>query len=354
MASSFCSGIARLEYSLKRRDKATNPDISVVICTYNGEQRLPRVLARLKSQIQTTDFCWDVWIVDNNSTDGTAELVRHYQAEWPAAFPLHYAFEPRQGLAYARRCAVKQTNSPLLAFLDDDNWPAADWVVAAYRFSQAHPQVGAFGSQLVPAYDVPPPAGFDAIACCMALMTEETDSYPYQPGTWRFPAGAGLVVRRQAWMSSVPQSPRLAGVCGTGLSAKGEDIETLTYLSQQGWEIWHNAAMRVEHHVPAKRLEPAYLRSLFRGIGLSRYPIRRIRYKFWQWPWMLLLYWINDWRRLLIHWLKQMGTKGASSTDQITADCQQTLLLYSLISPGYHWLQAARMALASHQVPLNR
>ena len=336
MVLSYGSDVEKPEYSLDRLGKAAMTDVSVVICTYNGEPRLPQVLDRLRSQVQTADFSWDVWVVDNNSTDGTADLVRQYQANWPSTFPLRYAFEPRQGIAYARRCAVEQTQSPLLAFLDDDNWPATNWVAAAYRFSQAHPQAGAFGSQLCPAYEVPPPPDFNAIACCLALMTPGTESYRYLPEKWRFPAGAGLVLRREAWLASVPSVPRLAGVKGNGLATKGEDVETLTYISQKGWEIWHNAAMQVDHYIPAKRLDVVYLRSLFRGIGLSRYPTRRVRYGLLQWLLLMPLYWLNDGRQLLLHWLRH-GHLRHSAPGQISVDCQRTLLSYSLISPMYHW-----------------
>ncbi|NCS41732.1 MAG: glycosyltransferase family 2 protein [Microcystis aeruginosa BS13-10] len=117
-------------------------DFSVVICTYNGAAKLPTLLERLRSQRQIDNLNWEILIVDNNSNDGTAKLIAEYQRGWDRSYPLRYCFEARQGLAFARRLAVREAQGELLGFLDDDNWPADDWVATAYSFGQCHPQAG--------------------------------------------------------------------------------------------------------------------------------------------------------------------------------------------------------------------
>ncbi len=106
-------------------------DITVAICTFNGEHRLPKVLDKLLCQTNTNHFAWEVVVVDNNSSDKTAKIVQQYQQNWLEASPLKYYFEPRQGCAFARRLAVKVAEGKLIRFLDDDNWPTADWAYAA-------------------------------------------------------------------------------------------------------------------------------------------------------------------------------------------------------------------------------
>ncbi|MEM9977737.1 MAG: glycosyltransferase, partial [Cyanobacteria bacterium P01_D01_bin.2] len=44
-------------------------DLSIVICTYNGEQNLPSLLAQLRIQTTTDTLEWEIIIVDNNSND---------------------------------------------------------------------------------------------------------------------------------------------------------------------------------------------------------------------------------------------------------------------------------------------
>ncbi|HEY9761059.1 MAG TPA: hormogonium polysaccharide biosynthesis glycosyltransferase HpsE [Trichocoleus sp.] len=321
-------------------------DLTVAICTYNGANRLPKVLTCLRSQIDTHTFSWSVLVVDNNSTDSTAQVVHQHQTDWPSASPLIYCFEPQQGLAFARRHAVQQAQSTLIAFLDDDNWPAPDWIRAAFEFGLAYPKVGAYGGQILPFYEGFPPAGFQRIAPCLAICEGGHIPYRYSQKKWRFPAGAGLVVRRQVWLDCVPAQPRLKGVCGTALTSKGEDLESLSYLNRAGWEIWHNPAMKIQHHIPRHRLEPAYLLRLFQGIGLGRYPTRMIRFAPWQRPLMLLLFVLSDLRKLVWHWMRQP----LFSEADIVVACERRLLVCSLISPIYHWQQALKQqALIQYQ-----
>ncbi|MGV2388005.1 MAG UNVERIFIED_CONTAM: hypothetical protein LVR29_05870 [Microcystis novacekii LVE1205-3] len=51
-----------------------------------------------------------------------------------------------------------------------------------------------------------------------------------------FPPGAGIVVRKKAWLDSIPKEPKLSQV--------GEDIEFLSSMYSKGWQIWFNAKMR--------------------------------------------------------------------------------------------------------------
>jgi glycosyltransferase involved in cell wall biosynthesis len=115
-------------------------DFTVAIRTYNGEQNLPILLERLRSQVGTEAINWEVVIVDNNSTDRTASVIEQYQANWPAQFPLNYFFEPEQGAAIARRRAIYEAQGVFIAFLDDDNYPSESWVAECYDFAIAHPK----------------------------------------------------------------------------------------------------------------------------------------------------------------------------------------------------------------------
>ncbi|MBE9110805.1 glycosyltransferase family 2 protein [Nodosilinea sp. LEGE 07298] len=304
-------------------------DLSVVICTYNGEQRLPLVLDCLLAQLGTEQLAWEVIVVDNNSTDGTAQVVETYQQYWPQDVPLRYAFEPRQGAGYARQHAIQIARSPLVGFLDDDNHPALGWVLAAHRFGLAHPQAGAFGSRIRGDFETTPPPNFDRIGAMLALTERGSEPLIYDPKQKVLPPGAGLVVRRQAWLNSVPEQLSLAD--NIGFRAAGEDLEVVIYMQRHGWEIWYNPAMRVKHDIPASRFERDYLLRLFRGIGLSRHRTRMLSVARWLWPLMTLLYMANDLRKILRHLVRY---RGEAIADTVNA-CELTLYVYSLASPFY-------------------
>lgn len=309
-------------------------ELTVAICTYNGAARLPQVLDGLVAQIDTESFVWEIIVIDNNSRDRTADVVHQYQG-W-CTHPIHYYFEAQQGLAFARRLAIKKAQGDWVAFLDDDNIPSPNWVSAVYAFAQSHPQAGAYGGQIQGVYETNPPENFNRIASCLGIIDRGSTPFRYDiDSRGLLPAGAGLVVRQSVWLEHIPEEPRLKGVCGQSLAAKGEDLETLSYIRNAGWEIWHNPDMVIEHYIPRSRLEKEYLLQVFRGIGLSRYLIRRLRYPDLPPGLMVLVYLVSDCRKLLMHWVKY----GRVLNTDIVAACEGQLCWYSLISPFYHWQQ---------------
>lgn len=312
-------------------------NFTVVICTYNGEHRLPQVIDRLRSQKQTENLAWEILVIDNNSTDNTQKVVQKYQSEFPQKSPkIRYCFEPKQGIAFARRLAIQSAQSPLIGFLDDDNLPHLNWVYSAYSFAQLHPKAGAFGSQLEALYEVNPPENFHRIACFLAIINRGGEAFRYDLlERWLFPPGAGLVVRKQAWLECVPENPFFTGVSAQSLNNKGEDIEILSYLRKTGWEIWHNPQMKVDHNIPNSRLQKSYLLKLLRGIGLSRYYTRMLQLPTWKKPVFTLVYIFNDLRKLIIHY----WTYYKILNTDLVSRCELELYWNSLISPFYYWLK---------------
>ncbi|MEM9483591.1 MAG: hormogonium polysaccharide biosynthesis glycosyltransferase HpsE [Cyanobacteria bacterium P01_F01_bin.116] len=314
-------------------------DVTVIICTYNGASRLPKIFEHLNRQLLTSSIAWEILVVDNNSQDKTAQVVHHHQLLPEFADKLRYCFEPRQGLAFARRCAVQIARGELLAFLDDDNLPNPHWVQAVYDFGQQHPKAGAFGGQIVGVYEGELPHRFERIACFLAVIDRGQVPFRYDLlGRWLFPAGAGLVVRQQAW-SAVPQEPALSGVSMGNLVGKGEDIETLSYVRKDGWQIWHNPAMEIGHKIGCDRISPPYLFKLFRGVGLSRYHTRIIRFQSWQKPLAVVGYVLKDLIQLITYCLTHCHLLHSD----LVAQCEFVLLFNSLLSPFYYFLKASKI-----------
>jgi glycosyltransferase involved in cell wall biosynthesis len=307
-------------------------DFTVAICTYNGEDRIIEVLEKLRSQVGVEGISWEILIIDNNSTDDTAELIQEYISNWAEIYPLKYCFEAEQGLAFARRCAIKEAKSDLIGFLDDDNLPYPHWIEAAYKFAQTHENAGAYGGQIHGKFEVEPPPGFERIARFFAIIEgKKTYCYneKYQSTKKRmFPPGAGIVIRKQAWLESMPANPLLPQT--------NEDLEMLNYIWQNGWTLWFNAEMELDHLIPKSRFEKEYLIKFFRQNGLCRYYYRMLNYQPWQRPVMSILYMINDFRKAVIFYIKNRKILG---TD-VVAIGEMELLLSLSLSPFYHWTKS--------------
>src|SRR5260370_22075600 len=98
---------------------AGRPDISVVVCPYSRATKLPRSLEALSRQ--TVGERAEVIVVDDGSTDTTAQVARAYEVKL-----LRHA--GNQGLAAARNTGVQASRAPIVAFTDDDCVPAPDWL----------------------------------------------------------------------------------------------------------------------------------------------------------------------------------------------------------------------------------
>ncbi|MEM8614732.1 MAG: hormogonium polysaccharide biosynthesis glycosyltransferase HpsE [Cyanobacteria bacterium P01_H01_bin.105] len=307
-------------------------DFTIAICTYNGAQRIPAVLDRLRQQLDAQHLRWEVFVIDNNSSDSTAGIVRQYQQNWPDEIPLRYFFEGRQGAAYARQLAMEQAKSELVGFLDDDNLPDDSWVAAAYQFGQEHPHVGAYGSQIHGQFEGALPENFERIQSFFALTQRGNTAHVYHPRLRVLPPSAGLVVRRKAWLNNVPEQLTLTGRHDEQMLT-GEDLEAIAHIRRGNWEIWHNPAMKVWHQIPARRLQRNYLLPFFRGIGLSRHVTRMVNMPTWQRPFMFWVYGVSDLFKAIHH----MVTYRNRLKTQVVPACELEFYLYSLISPLYIW-----------------
>ena len=89
-----------------------NLSFSVIIPAYNEEKLLPATLANLHKAMDTLDLQGEVIIVDNNSTDNTAQIAKDHGAR--------VIFEPFRQIAKARNRGAGIARSNIFIFLDAD------------------------------------------------------------------------------------------------------------------------------------------------------------------------------------------------------------------------------------------
>lgn len=304
-------------------------DFTVGIPTYNGARRLPKLLERLRTQIGVEHLKWEIIVVDNNSSDLTAEVIRNYQKSFDNC-PLRYFQETEQGAAFARLRAVREAKGELIGFLDDDNLPANDWIKEAVAFGKQFPQAGAWGGQIHGDYEVEPPEQFFRIQSLFAIRERGEQPNLYDPENLSLPPGAALVLRKKAWNESVTQFV-LKGRLGKSMVG-GEDLEPLLYIHKAGWQIWYNPAMHTYHQIPKWRLEKDYLIPLARGCGLSICQLRLLYADSWEKPIVFVKTFLGNLRRVLQHLIKY---RGQYSRD-VVALCEMEFYWSSMMSPFYY------------------
>jgi len=100
--------------------------------TYNRADLLPRVYASLARQTYK-DFEW--LIVDDGSTDGTAEIVESFTRVAP--FPIRYVWKPNGGVHTAVNKGVDLAQGKFFAILDSDDWYVDDALEKMLEFWDA-------------------------------------------------------------------------------------------------------------------------------------------------------------------------------------------------------------------------
>jgi teichuronic acid biosynthesis glycosyltransferase TuaG len=109
------------------------PTVSIILPVYNGERF---IAAAIESVRQQSLADWELLIVDDGSTDGTAALV---QAQ--AADPrLTIIQQPNQGPAPARNRAIARATAPYVAFLDADDVWFPGYLEAVTTTLASHPE----------------------------------------------------------------------------------------------------------------------------------------------------------------------------------------------------------------------
>src|SRR5512135_91336 len=115
--------------------------ISVIIPNYNRADLLRSCLESLRSQAYREV---EVILIDNGSTDGSAEMV---EKEFPEAKVRR--MEKNTGFSAAVNEGIRLARGELVALLNNDAEADSAWLMELYRTAEAHPEAGSFASKML-------------------------------------------------------------------------------------------------------------------------------------------------------------------------------------------------------------
>jgi len=242
--------------------------VTVLICTYNRAALLAQTLDSL-ANMRDVPGTWDVLVVDNNSSDDTANVVADRAKSFPV--PLRYLHEPRQGKSHALNTGLAHIATDVVAFTDDDVRVSEGWLGAAMRVMAERPDVAYVGGPVHPIWGARPPAWFPPangnLWGTIAILDYGPSPFEYEAAR-RVPIGANMAVRRAIIERAGGFAPELGR---TGASLLGQEQAEFFYrtraLDARGEYV---PAMAVSHHVPAARLTRRYFRRWWWWKGVSR------------------------------------------------------------------------------------
>lgn len=232
-------------------------DLSVVIVNYNVCDLLRDCLA---SVFASTGVSFDVWVVDNASADGSAEMVRQ---EFPEArliaSPVNHGYA--RGNNIALRAILEDPDGAGLPrhilLLNPDTVVPPDAFATMVEYLDTHPRAGIVGPKLVRQ------DGRLDLACRRSFPTPEIAFYRMLglsqlfPGNRRFGrynltfldpdethavdsvVGAFMLLRTAAIQQ--------AGILDEAFFMYGEDLDWAYRVKQRGWQVIYYPAVTVLH-----------------------------------------------------------------------------------------------------------
>ena len=117
-------------------------DLSIIIVTFNSSPYIRLCLRSILDQARDMDY--ELIIVDNDSRDGTYEII---EREFPQAIFIRNEFNA--GFGRANNLALRKAKGEFVLFINPDTvWKKGE-VRNALQFIRDHPKVGALGCRLV-------------------------------------------------------------------------------------------------------------------------------------------------------------------------------------------------------------
>lgn len=236
------------------------PTLSVILPTYNRVDRLRRAIDALLRQAGDPAV-YEVLVVDNNCSDGTAEFLAALDDP-----RIHVIREQRQGLSFARNAGLSEARAPIIAFTDDDVEVGPDWVSTIIAALHGHPELDGVGGRVLPAWEGRRPHWLTRAHWAPLALQDHGDCRRVFDS--HLPIGligANVAFRSRVFDRVGVFSPDVQRV-GDGIGST-EDHELLTRLYEAGGRMLYTPRMLVRALVQPDRYERKYHRRWHEGHG---------------------------------------------------------------------------------------
>ena len=231
--------------------------ISAIICTRNRAAYLPHAIQSLARQ-SLPRANYEIIVVDNDSTDDTADVVTGLMSEVPN---LRYVHESNPGLSWARNRGLKEAYSPIVAFLDDDATATDEWLAVILEAFSIEPCPACVGGPVEPWWEIPKPNWFpESLVGCHYL------NFGQQPRWCRYPTEHPVGCNMAFLKERVDQ----LGGFNVLLNKYNDETELMGRIAEAGGGIFYEPRAGVRHLIAKERLSLRWQMRRYYEEGVSR------------------------------------------------------------------------------------
>jgi N-acetylglucosaminyl-diphospho-decaprenol L-rhamnosyltransferase len=232
------------------------PDLAIVIVNYKARGYLRECL---RSVIANPLAACDIIVVDNDSRDGTPEMLgREFPGVRLLVSDRNIGYGPANNLGLRAVLAAPEGPPDYALLLNPDTVVPATALAEMMAFMQATPNAGACGPKLVRedgTLDLACKRGFPTPATALYHFLRLDQLLPESPRFGRYNmtfispdtaaevdslVGAFMLLRRQALEQ--------VGLFDEAFFMYGEDLDLCYRLKQGGWQVYYHPAVTVLHH----------------------------------------------------------------------------------------------------------
>ncbi len=256
--------------------------IIILFATYNGAERLPKMLEALE-RLNYPSGQWSIIAVDNNSTDSTRDVLE----QWKERLPLTCLCETRQGKSHAMNTGLDHVpaDTDLVILSDDDIIADPDWLNAFKNAAETHSDYNIFGGEIRPAWEQEPPQWIlDWVDIRMVFAVNEgTAEGEINPD---LVFGPNSAFRAKLFLEEGHRFPTHIGPKTGASYPMGNDSALAQLLASHHHKAWHVPKAVVGHMIPARNMTEDWI-------------VKRAERYGWG---MVVLHpeWFEDYRRLSV------------------------------------------------------